>query len=983
MTRTPLRNLVLCLGAYCASAGSGSAFGQEAAPAPAPSPEQVQFFESRIRPTLVTHCTKCHGEEKQKGGLRVDSRTAMIEGGDSGAAIVPGNPEESLLVGAINHGDDGPKMPPSKKLAARDIADLTQWIKIGAPWPGDHGAAAAPRKAEFKIGDKERAHWAFQPIHSPPLPAVKDAAWVANPIDAFVLAKLEAKDLKPNAPASRRELIRRAYYDLTGLPPTPEEVAAFEADQSPRAYEDLIDRLLSSARYGEKWGRYWLDLVRYAETNSYERDNPKPNAWRYRDYVIRSFNDDKPYDRFVKEQIAGDELPDRTNDALIATGYYRLGIWDDEPTDRVQARYDSLDDVVATTGQVFLGLTIDCARCHDHKLDPIPQKDYYRLLSFFHNVQPYRNGGPTDEVAIFANQAAREQFEASVKETQARRDAMQVEVAGIEQAFRTAYQQEKAKAIATVDLDDLHFRYYRDTWEKLPDFATLKPEDVGTMPKPYFDLGPRTRDDAFGFVFEGVLIVPKDGEYTFFLDSDDGSRLKVAGKTVVEHDGLHEVGREQKGTVTLSQGRLPIQLEYFQKSNAMGLSVAWSGPGFERRSLSAPKVAQAEGDDVVQLMRSEGKRLLGADRMARYQTLRRELKSLSQETAAPERALCVTESGTTAPDTFVLLRGNAHVQGDKVEPAFLEVLGNATPVIPQPPQGATTSGRRSVLADWMVSAENPLTARVMANRVWQYHFGRGIVRSSSNFGMQGDRPTHPELLDWLAAEFLKQGWHLKSLHRTIMTSNTYRMSSKANAEALAQDPINDLMWRFDMRRLSAEEIRDSILAATGSLNLKMYGPGIYPEIPAEVMAGQSVPGAGWGKSPPEEQVRRSIYIHVKRSLLTPILESFDLAETDRSTPVRFATTQPTQALAMLNGAFLNQQAARMGERVRREAGEKVEDQVALALKLVTTRVPTQAEINRGLALVEYLEKQEGASAKNAVDSFCLLALNLNEFVYLD
>jgi hypothetical protein len=359
------------------------------------------------------------------------------------------------------------------------------------------------------------------------------------------------------------------------------------------------------------------------------------------------------------------------------------------------------------------------------------------------------------------------------------------------------------------------------------------------------------------------------------------------------------------------------------------------------------------------------------------------LKSLETESTPPDRALCVTEAGTTAPETFVLLRGNPHVRGDKVDPAFLQVLGAATPVIPSPPPGARSTGRRAALADWIASPENPLTARVMANRIWQHHFGRGIVRSPNNFGLQGDKPTHPELLDWLAAEFLKQGWRLKPLHRLIMTSNAYRMSSRGNPEALSRDPVNDSFWRFDMRRLSAEEIRDSILAVTGTLNLKMSGPGVYPEIPAEVMAGQSMPGHGWGKSPPDEQARRSVYIHVKRSLLTPILESFDLAETDRPTPVRFSTTQPTQALAMLNGAFLNKQAAALATRLRREAGTSVDAQVALALRLATSRQPQSGEVARGVELIESLQQRDGASADAALRSYCLVVLNLNEFIYVD
>src|SRR5262249_21697636 len=348
-----------------------------------------------------------HGEKKQRGGLRLDSRASILEGGDQGPAIVPGKPDDSLLIKAVNHSDL--KMPPSKKLASVQIADLTHWVKLGAPWPSaDKAAGSSTNRGELVVTDKDRAFWSFQPVHRPAVPTLKDNAWVANPVDAFILAKLEAKGLQPNPPASKRELIRRVTYDLTGLPPTPEEVEAFVADQSPQAYEKLVDSLLASQRYGEKWGRHWLDLVRFAETNSYERDGAKPNTWRYRDYVIRSLNDDKPYDRFIREQLAGDELPDCNNDTLIATGFYRLGIWDDEPSDRDLARYDGLDDIVATTGQVFLGLTVDCARCHNHKIDPIPQKDYYRLLAFFQNVTYYRNGGPTDEVTIFLDREARE-----------------------------------------------------------------------------------------------------------------------------------------------------------------------------------------------------------------------------------------------------------------------------------------------------------------------------------------------------------------------------------------------------------------------------------------------------------------------------------------------------------------------------------------------------------------------------------------------
>jgi hypothetical protein len=800
-----------------------------------PSAEAAHFFETRIRPLLVDNCLKCHSDKKQRGGLRLDSRAAVLAGGDRGAAIVPGKPEESLLLRAVRH-EDELKMPPMKKLSREQIADLADWIRRGAPWPGP-AAAPTPSKRAFQITEQDRAHWAFQPVQRPALPTVKDRKRVNNPIDAFILAKLEAKGLVPNPPATKRELIRRVYYDVTGLPPTPREVEAFVADPSPLAYEQRVERLLASPHFGEKWGRHWLDLIRYAETNSYERDGRKPNAWRYRDYVIRAFNDDKPYDRFVREQLAGDELPDGGSDGIVATGYYRLGIWDDEPTDPLQARYDGLDDIVATTGQVFLGLTVDCARCHDHKIDPIPQKDYYRLLAFFHNVNHYRNGGPTDERAVETDAAGKRAHEDRVRAWEQKRDELRTAV----KAFET-------------------------------DFRKL-------------------------------------------------------------HEQIH--------------GR------------------------------------RVEPRDLARLIRAEGAKLLGAERYKRYSEQRRELQKLLRTNVAGEMALCVSEAGRHAPETFVLLRGNPHVKGDKIEPAFPLVLGGVQPVVPTPLPAARTTGRRLVLANWIASPDNPLTARVIVNRIWQYHFGRGIVRSSSNFGLQGDKPTHPELLDFLADELVRHGWSMKYLHRLILTSNAYRMSSRGNDRALSLDPVNDLFWRFDVRRLTAEEIRDSLLALGGTLNEKLYGPSVYPSLPAEVLATQSMPGNGWGKSPVEEQCRRSIYIHLKRSLVTPILESFDTAETDRSTPVRFVTTQPTQALALLNGEFVHQQAGLFANRLRREAGSDMRKQVSLGLNLATSRPPSEAEIRRGVDLMAALRTKEGVSEQAALQSFCLVVLNLNEFVYLD
>ena len=842
------RSLALAL-ALTAAFGGGQRLS-----AAEPSPAGLEFFERKVRPLLAEQCYSCHGAEKQKGHLRLDSPGAIRAGGESGAVVVAGDPAKSRLIIAVGYQSEDLKMPPKQRLTARQVADLTEWVKLGAPMPVGEAPASAIRK-EFKITDKDRAHWAFQPVKKPVAPQINNGKPPsANPIDAFVLAKLATKNLTANVSATPRELVRRAYYDLTGLPPTPVEVEAFLADKSPRAWELLIDRLLDSPRYGEKWGRHWLDLVRFAESNSYERDGDKPHAWRFRDYVIRAFNADKPYDRFLREQLAGDELATPDADALIATGFYRLGIWDDEPADRELARYDSLDDIVATTSQVFLGLTVDCARCHNHKIDPIPQQDYYRLLSFFQNVNPYRNGGPTDEIPLFTKAADKDAYAAQLREVARRRSELQTQIA----EWETLFQQRLAQDTATA-----------------------------------------------------------------------------------------------------------------------------SAPPARSSKSQPPKPAKSGRSDLNQLLKSDGLRVLGAVQFAEYQALKKELEQLKPEKLAGDKALAVSERGAVPPPTHLLARGNPALAGEVVEPGFLEVLGTPAPVIPKPAAGAQTSGRRTVLANWIASPDNQLTARVMVNRIWQHHFGRGLVRSTSNFGTQGDRPTHPELLDWLASEFVARGWSMKAMHRLIMTSQAYRMSSHGNAAALQADPQNDLLWRFDPRRLTAEEIRDSILAINGTLNLKMFGPSIFVDIPREVMAGQSRPGAGWGKSPPEEQARRSIYIKVKRSLRPPILESFDVAETDRSAPVRFATVQPTQALGMINGGFLNEQAEVFAARLRNEAGDDVTKQVRLGLQLVTTRTPTDAEVQRSLALIAALRAQENASPEVALKYFCLMALNLNELVYVD
>ena len=933
-------------------------------------------FSRQIQPILAKRCYACHGPDKAEGGLRLNSKEAAFAKLESGThAITAKDAAKSELLKRVTSRDEGVQMPPEgAPLTDSQVALLRRWIDEGAEW---------------------KEHWAFvAPVPQQP-PAVKDVKWVANPIDLFILSKLEQKGFAPAPPADKTALLRRITFDLTGLPPTPAEVESFLKDDASNAYEKVVDRLLQSQNYGEKWARHWLDVVRYADTNSFERDGPKPNAWRYRDYVIRSFNNDKPYDQFIREQLAGDELPTVTRDSIIATGFYRLGLWDDEPADRLLALYEGFDDIITTTSQAFLGLTVNCARCHDHKIDPIPQRDYYALLAFFQGVTPNGNPNPQVERAVFENDAARAEFESKQKEHQEKLNSTQASVTAIEKEFRDRVSKTEQQA-DNPDLDDLEYRFYRDTWEKIPTFDELKAESVGKLDG-FFDISSATREFSFGFVFTGTLKVPADGTYGFELDSDDGSRLTVDGKMVVEHDGIHGTGSPKVAKATLKQGRVPIRLDYFQgPTGAKGIVVKWYGPGFEQRYLSATTedgepIGNRRGKkrDFNQLIKQRGPSVLGQPRFEEYQAATKQLEQLKRTKIEADYALCVTEVGPNPPETFLLKRGNPQSPGDKVVPAFQSVIGGGVPLIPPPAAGAKTSGRRLALANWIASPDNRLTARVMMNRLWQHHFGRGIVRSPNNVGLLGDSPTHPELLDWLAAKFSADGWRMKPMHKLIVMSNTYRMSSRGNEVALAKDPLNQLFWRFDLRRLGAEELRDTILATSGQLNPKMYGPGIFPEISDEVKAGQSNPGSGWHTSPKEEQTRRSVYVHVKRSLVLPILSDFDVADSDTTCAARFATTQPTQALGMLNGKFLNDQAAEFANRLRKEVGNrlegptKVEAQVTLAYRLALGHAPDKPLIERGLKLIDALQQKHSQTADQALNQFCLMVLNLNEFVYLD
>jgi hypothetical protein len=686
-------------------------------------------------------------------------------------------------------------------------------LLLGHLVPGP--AAEAPSKARKA---SEQDHWAFQPVKRPHPPEVRDRSWVRNPIDAFVLARLEKIGLKPAPPADKRTLLRRVYFDLIGLPPTPREVQAFLDDHSPQAFARVVDDLLSRPQYGERWARHWFDVARYAETNGYERDGAKPNAWRYRDYVIDSFNCDKPYDCFLTEQLAGDEMQGSNAETQIATTFLRLGTWDDEPADPLVDRYDQLDDVLGTTATAFLGVTLRCARCHDHKFEPFSQKDYYRMLAVF---EPLRRP-------------------------------------------------QKGRA----DLD---------------------------------------------------LVVGSEAE------------LAAHRAAVARIDA--EVAR------AILQGA----------------------------SLGNPMDARD-------------------DKAARRRLQQRVAALVATRLAGPPRAYIWHEAGPKAPITRIFRRGDPNRPLGEVGPGLPEVLVRRQPEPPRPL--AKSTGRRLWLARWMTRPDNPLVARVMVNRLWQRHFGAGLVTTANDFGVMGEPPSHPELLDWLASEFVAGGWRLKRIHRLMVLSNTYQMSAAANPAAARKDPDGALLWHWRARRLEAEAVRDGVLTVSGRLNPYMTGPSVYPPLPRAVLEGQSRPGQGWGKSNERQSARRSVYIHVKRVLAVPELELLDAPDTTCSCEQRPVSTTAPQALTFLNGDFMHQQAGHFAGRLRREAGSDVRAQVRRAFEVAFSRPPRAEEVKLALAFLAAQQRQVEADAAaekkpagdarlRALRAFCLVVLNTNEFVYLN
>ncbi len=975
----------------------------------AQDPADAKFYAEKIHPLLEANCFKCHGGgEKLKAEFRLTSRAGLLRGGELGQAVDLENPSASLLLEMISYKDAEHQMPPKAKLAADEISLLREWIEKGVPYHPALEIAGDPSEAKhrgFTLSEEDRAWWSYVPVTAVEAPNVAAAEWNDNPIDAFVFSQLDEAGLKPNSLASPRTLIRRLNYDLIGLPPTPAEVSAFEtafAADPDKAWQTLIDDLLSRPQYGEKWARHWLDVVRYAESNGFERDDSKPEIWRYRDYVINAFNSDKPYDQFVVEQIAGDEIAEPTQASLTATGYHRLMQWDDEPADRKQHVYDVLADNVLVTTEAFLATTLGCARCHDHKIDPLSQKDYYSFMAFFHGTTPYKTEGTirpwADPVELAAFEKARQQrlsieqkklvsLETEIKDQLKADGKLTLEKQGATAAqIRTFVDDARGTPATWFYTTDQPAAGWKEVGEKVKSWNRAQ-AGFGKHGTPNSNVTTEWKSDNIWMRTDfGLKILPETLVLDIYHDEDveiflNGIQIFSAKGFVTDYQSIE---LDRNAVDALQTGKNVIAVHCRNHGGGQFIDLALRSGALSADNL--PEALRRGGGKL----KNDLQKHFGRDVVEQWNEQKNLIAQIRKEVPGTPLNV-VTEGGSTPDPLHVHQRGSAHAPGDAVTAAFPAVISGMHTNDPSPADAtpvewrdAKSSGRRLALAQWMVDPKNPLTARVIANRVWQHHFGRGIVASSSDFGKLGDLPTHPELLDFLAAELVREGWSLKSLHRLILTSRTYRLSSAPNTANLAADPQNLKHWRFDMRRLTAEEVRDSVLALSGKLNLKTGGPWVYPPLPAEVLATASRPGKGWPVTQDSaEHFRRSIYVHVKRSLGHPMLADFDQAQTDSPCAVRFATTVPTQALAMLNSEFTNRQADLFADRLRSGSAKSPRDQISTALELALQRPANESEIAHCETLLTTLKSEHGLNDEQALDRLALVVLNLNEFLYLD
>ncbi|MEY5013794.1 MAG: hypothetical protein RIS92_152 [Verrucomicrobiota bacterium] len=990
-----------------------SSLAAHAAEAPL-SPEQITFFEQRIRPALSEHCEQCHSVAAQKNGklkgsLFLDTKAGVLKGGDTGPALIPGKPEESLLVKAVRWGDSDTAMPPKKKLPDQAIEDFIKWVAMGAPDPRTGSAGQAKREINIEEG---RRHWAFQPLSNPKAPPVKNTAWPKNDIDRFLLAKQEERQIKPSPQAAPAQLLRRIHLDLIGLPPTAEEVAAFEKDPSPSHYAQIVDRLLERPQYGERWGRHWLDIVRFAESGGYEFDGFRPGAYFYRDWVIKALNADMPYNEFVQRQFAGDVMQGDPIEGAAATGFLVAGPYPGQITAKTKERirYDQLDDMLSTAGGAMLGLTIGCVRCHDHKYDPITQSDYYSLAASLARTEhgEVKIEKPNVDVekkkAVYATHSAavkslREAFvkthletalaNATLPATPAPWQSLEAFSVSAQTAFLEAtaggvvvYTGNKVKddtytlKFRTLQKDVRSLRLDAFSDPKLPrkgpglsDNGNFVLSDVKVTARP---LDSASKEKAKPLVLKafaasheqknyplsnavdnnqnsGWAIDPQQGKdhaATFIIEGgapayDGGTELEVS----LRFTGYFGLGRFR---IAFSQNtETPSLTEPVTPQDAAELSIA--------KNLDAAKRKQPTTQDSIIRWLSPTHPEAAKIATAEF--------DLQKHQPRPE-FVNVYSTKTGGADVFLLRRGEVDNKAGKAETGFIQVLSRSDR---SHWVESDKTHPRIALGKWMTDEKDgagPLVARVMVNRIWKHHFGKGIVNTANDFGTQGDRPTHPELLDHLASQFIADGWHMKALHRRIVTSAAYQMGQSLDPVARKADPENTLLWNRPARRLEAEAIRDSLLAIAGTLSQDLFGPSVTNL----------------------DATKRSIYLRVRRSELIPFLTLFDAPEPTQSIGDRGVTTLPTQALTMLNSPFVRNAAAKLAARaIAKDSSPAGALEHAFRIALSRPPDPNEHERFSGHLLSQIPpEKQGDAKALHeALARTCNVLLCTNEFIYVD
>jgi len=1021
------------------------------------SPGDVKFFEDRVRPLLTRRCLECHAADSklEHGNLLLDSRPGWQAGGDSGNPISAGKPDQSLLVTAISYADKELQMPPKGKLPQAEIDILTEWVKRGAPDP----RAIAKPKAKQRVIDlaEERKHWAYQPLLTAAPPEISDVS-IRTDIDKFWLAKLRSAKLQPASPADRRTLIRRAYFTMLGLPPSPEEIDAFINDAVPDAWERVVERLLGSPQYGERWGRHWLDLARFGESHGFEHDYDRTTAYHYRDFAIKALNSDLPYADFVRWQIAGDELAPQNPLAMMATGFLAAGVHATQITaNQVEKeRYDELDDIVATIGTSMLGLTLGCARCHDHKYDPLPVVDYYRMVSTFTTTvrsEQMLNLDPDSYLPLKEKfdrdhqpfvQAAREyeQGEMQTKFAEWLKTAA-IAAAGPQWlALKPEQATSTGDAKLTIQTDGVitagganpDFPNYAVTFKLPAEFNKPTALRLDALSDPALVHGGPGRASNGNFSltdFQVTLEVPaapaneaakesaKEAEKDFALQkiklelSDPQATFNQSDALHVKHtiDGDKksawaidpEFGRDHAAIYRITNapelplgGTLTVKLE-FQNNNKhsfgrfrIAVAAVAAAPDFawpvipaaaqrvqaKLREQGADKLSVEERAALLTWFQAGDERWRELTRREREHAAKAPQPKLEKVLISSEGVPAVrlhTQGGDFLEKTHLLKRGDPNQKLSEVETGFLTVLGYSENPPPAwrvaPPAGAKTSFRRTAFANWLTDTEQGagmLLARVIVNRVWYYHFGRGIVATPSDFGKQGSPPSHAELLDFLARDLIANGWRLKPLHRQILLSAAFQQSAQFQASAFQADPDNTLIWRWTPRRLEAEAIRDSLLAVSGQLDSMMYGPGTLDD----------------------SMRRRSIYFTVKRSKLIPMLQLFDAPDANQGLGRRSSTTVAPQALWLMNNSVVREFAAGVTKRVLAKSCETPEEMLRRSYRFALGRAPSTQELAVARAFWDrqtslYAGQPEATIREAALTDFCQVLLSLNEFVYVE